>query len=303
MNPLVSVIIPTYKRSDTLTRAIDSVLNQTYPNIEIIVVDDNGEGTEYQKATEQRLKGYIESSKITYIKHKVNKNGSAARNTGFRASKGEYINFLDDDDIFLKVKIATQIQKLRNTDKFIGGTYATINYLSKNRKGEGFISPYYGTKNGNLLKDFLLGKLRFNTSGLLFKREVIEFLNGFDESYRRHQDFEFMIRFFRNYQLIASSNSPLYYVDTLSNGAHGDMGRDRINFEIDFAQKFSRDLEREGCYNSFLHFMLWQCSTQYLAQKNYGAFLESFKKSFTYSLFSFSELKTLAKIFIKNMVK
>lgn len=50
---LVSVIIPTYKRSDSLCRCIDSVLNQTYPNIEIIVVDDNGEGTDYQKETEK----------------------------------------------------------------------------------------------------------------------------------------------------------------------------------------------------------------------------------------------------------
>lgn len=56
---LVSVIIPTYKRSDSLCRCIDSVLNQTYPNIEIIVVDDNGEGTDYQKETEKNIKSIL----------------------------------------------------------------------------------------------------------------------------------------------------------------------------------------------------------------------------------------------------
>ena len=79
-NPLVSVVIPTYKRSETLTRAIDSVLEQTYPSIEIIVVDDNGEGTEMQLETEKALENYIISGEIVYIKHEVNRNGSAARN-------------------------------------------------------------------------------------------------------------------------------------------------------------------------------------------------------------------------------
>ena len=103
--PLVSVIIPTYKRSDFLCTTIDSVLAQTYPNIEIIVVDDNGLGTTFQQATEKRLLPYIRMKQINYICHEVNKNGSAARNTGFRASHCEYINFLDDDDELLLEKI------------------------------------------------------------------------------------------------------------------------------------------------------------------------------------------------------
>ena len=64
--PLVSVIIPTYARSQYICRAIDSVLNQTYKNIEVIVVDDNGENTENQLATFQTLKSYIDKEQITY---------------------------------------------------------------------------------------------------------------------------------------------------------------------------------------------------------------------------------------------
>ena len=99
VKPLVSVIIPTYKRSKSLNRAIDSVLSQTYPNIEIIVVDDNGKGSKYQIETEKSLENYIKTDKIKYITHDVNRNGSAARNTGFKHSMGEYINFLDDGDL------------------------------------------------------------------------------------------------------------------------------------------------------------------------------------------------------------
>ena len=60
---LVSVVIPTYSRPNNLRRAIDSVLNQTYPNIEIIIVDDNGIGTKYQKMTEEAIKDYIVNQK------------------------------------------------------------------------------------------------------------------------------------------------------------------------------------------------------------------------------------------------
>lgn len=95
---LVSVIIPTYKRATTLLDAIRSVLNQTYKNIEIVIVDDNGKGTYEQLETERLLKQYIENQQIIYIVHEYNKNGSAARNTGLMASHGAYINFLDDDD-------------------------------------------------------------------------------------------------------------------------------------------------------------------------------------------------------------
>ena len=92
---LVSVIIPTYKRSDYLLQTIESVLSQTYPSIEIIIVDDNGLGNKFQVETQKKLQKYIVERKIIYIPHEVNKNGAAARNTGFRASKGEYINFLE----------------------------------------------------------------------------------------------------------------------------------------------------------------------------------------------------------------
>ena len=90
-HPLVSIVIPTYARPTNLIRAIESVLAQTYAPIEIIVVDDNGVNTPFQKETENLLSSYIFDGKITYLKHEVNRNGSAARNTGTRASHGEII--------------------------------------------------------------------------------------------------------------------------------------------------------------------------------------------------------------------
>ena len=111
-NVLVSVIIPTYKRPDKLDVAINSVLRQTYPNVEVIVVDDNDPDTEGRRLTEEKMSKFNDESRVKYIKHDHNKNGSAARNTGARASKGEYVAFLDDDDEYLPNKIESQLQTL-----------------------------------------------------------------------------------------------------------------------------------------------------------------------------------------------
>ncbi len=105
MNDLVSVIITTYKRSNIIERAIKSVINQTYKNIEIIVVDDNANELEERKKTENVVSKY---KNIVYIKNE-NKTGAAlSRNVGICRAKGEYIAFLDDDDEYREDKIEKQ---------------------------------------------------------------------------------------------------------------------------------------------------------------------------------------------------
>ncbi len=119
---LVSVIIPTYKRPNMLGRAIDSVLGQSYTNIEVVVVDDNSDGDKYRLETIQYMERYANDYRVKYIKHKTNQNGSAARNTGIQNSVGEYIAFLDDDDYFLKDRIKEAIHFLQNSSADCGGT-------------------------------------------------------------------------------------------------------------------------------------------------------------------------------------
>lgn len=98
---LVSVIIPTYKRPQMLGRAIDSVLSQNYENLEVVVVDDNTDDDEFRLETIRFMAKYASDSRVKYIKHRINQNGSSARNSGILHAKGEYIAFLDDDDFFL----------------------------------------------------------------------------------------------------------------------------------------------------------------------------------------------------------
>lgn len=208
MNPLVSIIIPTYSRPENLSRAIDSVLSQTYSPIEIIVVDDNGIGTDSQIETEHYLKPYIEKNQILYIKHEINKNGSAARNTGVKVAKGKIIGLMDDDDEFLPTKIEKQVYALENAhkkDSQYNGSYCNLLLVcDKIRTKQKLNLP-----TDNLSEDLLLGKSWFNSSTLLFYKNAYESISGFDERFLRHQDWEFTIRFLSKNKMVLTNPSEI----------------------------------------------------------------------------------------------
>ncbi|WP_133126202.1 glycosyltransferase family A protein, partial [Vibrio breoganii] len=145
----VSVIIPTFKRSDLLKNTIDSVLNQTYPYFEIIVVDDNEASSSYRKKTELLMSQYSLSTKIKYLKNEKNCGGSASRNNGVLASTGDFICFLDDDDTFHATKLEKQMSIMLSKDKTWGAVYCNYNFVSKNK----IIRKTEHQEEGNLLFD------------------------------------------------------------------------------------------------------------------------------------------------------
>lgn len=106
IRPLVSVIVATYRRTESLKAAIASVITQTYPNIEIVVVDDNA-SLEWNQKVETMVR---EFENINYIQNKENQGSAETRNIGVRASKGQYITFLDDDDEYMPDKISHQLK-------------------------------------------------------------------------------------------------------------------------------------------------------------------------------------------------
>ncbi len=187
---LVSVIIPTYGGSELLKRAVDSALSQTYKSIEVIVVDDNGLGTENQMLTEKVMKEYSTDERVTYLCHEVNKNGSAARNTGVRASKGEYIAFLDDDDEFNPEKLEKQIRVLKGLGDDYALTYCSIEIFKDDKK----IAENHVFEDGDLFEKLLYSRIEISTPTLVVRRTAYDAIGGFDESFKRHQDWEFLVR-------------------------------------------------------------------------------------------------------------
>lgn len=109
MEPFVSILVPTYKRSDLLSRALDSILAQTYKNIEIVVVDDNPAESDHRVRTMGLMRRYIDTENVKYVQTSGATGGGAARNFGLKHCTGEYIAFLDDDDRYLPDKVETQL--------------------------------------------------------------------------------------------------------------------------------------------------------------------------------------------------
>ena len=180
---LVSVVIPTYGEPIYLGRCIDSVLQQTYNNIEIIIVDDNGIGTPNQIATSTVIDQY-KGNNIKYVCHEKNKNGSAARNTGVNNSEGRYIAFLDDDDAFLPAKIERQVKLIES----LSDEYAFV-YCSHDVYTDGqLVRHVIAEKSGNLFFEKISQQIEIQTSGVLIRKEAFEEVKGFDESFRRHQE-------------------------------------------------------------------------------------------------------------------
>lgn len=186
-NPLVSVVIPTYKRPQYLCRAIDSCFSQEESSVEVIVVDDNGKGSEAQLAVERMLTEYSHKENFLYIPHEKNKNGAAARNTGIRASKGRYIAFLDDDDWFEPEKISKQLSKMvaDNTKACLCGF--------RRLYGEETVDGI--PDNNDLSYRILFGNVDSCAgSGLIVEKQLALDIDGFQESFVRRQDVEFLYR-------------------------------------------------------------------------------------------------------------
>lgn len=192
---MVTVIIPTYKRAKYIKRAIESVLNQTYKNFELIIVDDNNPNTKEREDLEKIVKPYLKNPKVKFIQHEKNKNGAAARNTAIKIAKGDYITFLDDDDFFLKERLKILVDAL-DKEKSFNAAYTGGVILYKN--------IFNAVKSGNLQKDVLMQRSFMKTgSNMFFRADALKSLDGFDERFSRHQDLEIMVRFFRENKILA----------------------------------------------------------------------------------------------------
>lgn len=212
MSVKVSVIVPTYKRSEDIARAVDSVLAQTIDSFEVIVVDDNGVGTEDGEKTAEVMKKYDGDTRVKYLRHEVNKNGSAARNTGIRASEGEYLSFLDDDDTYCPGRLLAMYNKLESLDDSWGACYTGyVKHMANGKK------QYSAEKNeGDLFLQALMRSLYIGSgSNLFFSRKAVEDIGLFDESFRRNQDLEYLARILKKYKMA--------YVDEVLMEVHYDI--------------------------------------------------------------------------------
>lgn len=178
MNPKVSIITPTYKRAHFLTRAIDSILNQTYDNIQVVVVDDNAELPECRIKTEETMQKYKDDPRVIYIQNSENLGGGISRNVGIDACDGDYVAFLDDDDEYEPPKIENEIKfmMMHNLDfcftdlHIYDGNGKLVEHRTRR-----FVKDWSAE---NLLKLHVLHSLTA-TPTFMVKRELLHTFGGF----------------------------------------------------------------------------------------------------------------------------
>ncbi len=299
MGCLVSVIIPTYKRKlDYVSNALQSVLNQTYDDIEIIVVDDSPNDFPYR----DEIKNYIEKlndDRVIYIRNEKNLGGSLSRNVGINASRGEYITFLDDDDEYMPGKVEKQLKFMLSNDCDLSFSNMIMYRLDgkvcdfRDHKG---IRSY---DNETLLRYHLTKNLS-GTPSFMFKADKLKEIGGFKDA-KMGQDFFLML-------ISIEAGLKIRYFDSCDvkvykhNDGGISQGKNKIDGEnmlYEFKkQYFDRLSKKEIRYVKFRHNMVM--SVAYKRNHMYNKMI----KSMLYALVSspdFFIAETFA--FIKNILR
>lgn len=241
---IVSVILPTYNRANYIKDAIESVLNQTYRNIELIIIDDGSADN-----TQTVIEPYLKDNRVRYIKQE-NAGAAAARNRGMGLRIGKYVAFIDSDDIWEKDKLEIQLAVIDALPEVIA---VFSDFSAKNQNGyieHSHIRSYFGVLNnyrltytdifdhifegnikgfkrnekiywGNIYKTMIFGNIML-TSTCLFLAEVFNKIGGFDITYGTLEDYDLFLRVTRELN-VAFIDKPLAHYRYNTNQLSGEL--------------------------------------------------------------------------------
>lgn len=272
-NPLISITIPTYGGGNNLKRSLDSVLSQDYTNWECLVVDDNGIGTPNQLKTAKIIKQYEDDIRIHYICHSENRNGSAARNTGIRNSKGEFVCVLDDDDEYTPEFLSCQVAVFKTLSHKYPLTYVSkSNYVNGIKYDELHVSKNDEVNLVELFTEFPIGACCY-----MLRREVYDAVGGYDESFKRHQDWEFLQKILAQFKLAKGIDRICYkrYVTARNNPKNSYQAKQyRLHYLNKMKPYIDQLNEQDRKYIYDYHFTT--LSFIYLENRDFVLFLKEF---------------------------
>ena len=185
---LISIIIPTYNRFNFLLRALESVKNQTYKNIEIIIINDKSDDENYYSYD-------FKPARIIHLEKNTKEmfgkpSAGYVRSIGMQNATGQYLAFLDDDDYWMPEKLEKQnmIMNEENVDFCYCAKYIIV--LGKNRKRYSLVKPRSRNLHKSIMQDNFIG----TTSSILVKKSVLDNIGGFDPNLTALQDYDLYIR-------------------------------------------------------------------------------------------------------------
>lgn len=193
--PKVTVVLPTYNRAHILGAAVKSILNQTYQDFELIVVDDG---------SQDGTRGVVDSfhdPRIRYVRHETNRGLSAGRNTGAREARGIYIANQDSDDTWDPGKLEREVKALEAAPPSVGVAYSRLEKIFPDGKKVLLPNDGFSPVSGDLHTKLLEGNF-ITMQVALVKKDVFGAVGWFDESIPALQDWDFWLRVSKRYEFV-----------------------------------------------------------------------------------------------------
>jgi len=193
--PKVSVIIPLYNGSRFITEAVESVLNQTYQEFELIIVDDGS--TDNSK---EIVRKYVTDRRVRLIEHSCNKGIPKTKNTGLTIAKGKYIAFLDQDDIWTQSKLELQLGRFESESKDIGVVCTGMVFTDNEMKSKRIFRGFDDRNQKELLKNLYLSSIN-SSSIMMIKQKCFLRVGTFNENLVGWDDYEMLMRIAAQFQV------------------------------------------------------------------------------------------------------
>lgn len=192
--PTVSVVIPTYNRSEYISRAVQSVLDQSFADLEVIIVDDCS--TDETRDVVDKIKA--KDKRVKYHRLEKNQGAPKARNTGIKLAQGKYIGLLDDDDNWREDKLELQVGKFKNLPDEVALLYGAYKITYSRDDIEDRVKR--PTKRGDIFKD-LLKKCLIGSPTVLVRAKAFEKVGGFDLKLKSCQDWDMWLRIAKEFKV------------------------------------------------------------------------------------------------------
>ncbi|MCX7592214.1 MAG: glycosyltransferase [Fischerella sp.] len=199
--PLISIIIPTYNSEKTIKDTIESVLEQTLTDYELIVINDGSSDSTLDIVSQ------FHDSRIKVFSY-PHQGANVSRNLGLAHAAGEFISFLDADDLWTSDKLASQMKALQENPQ-ASVAYSWTDYIDE--KGEFLLAGMHITANGNVYEQLLVNNFVENGSNPLIRKEALLKLGGFDENLSAGQDWDMWLRLARECSFVAVPKVQILY--------------------------------------------------------------------------------------------
>jgi len=261
-------VVPTFNRENVIMNCLKSILNQTYSNIEVIVVDDASEDN-----TEKIVKSIVDK-RLKYVRLPRNTKGTQPRNIGIELSKGEYIAFLDSDDTWLPDKIEKQLSLIKRSNYKDVLCFTGIIHSKNSKKNIVINRNLYSTES---IMDYILNVGWVQCGTFMCSREIAK-LTKFSPKVRKHQDWDFCYRLSKN-------NCKFIYLEealtvyNIENGNNQISTNSRYDLSLEWINSIKNEISVKSYYAFLINHVAHDMNVSNQRKEAWNIYKEAFKNN------------------------